>query len=150
MPSITSRPLLLLVTQHTRRKLSLQSRGEHMSRAIRLFLLVAVMVTVPVASFGAVAVSITIAPPILPVYSQPICPGAGYMWTPGYWAWGPAGYYWVPGTWVMAPFIGALWTPGYWGWGAGVYLWHAGYWGPHVGFYGGINYGFGYIGVGYA
>jgi hypothetical protein len=26
---------------------------------------------------------------------------------------------------------------------------HAGYWGPHVGFYGGINYGFGYGGVGY-
>ena len=28
-------------------------------------------------------------------------------------------------------------------------LWHAGYWGPHVGFYGGINYGFGYGGVGF-
>jgi WXXGXW repeat (2 copies) len=121
-----------------------------MSRAIGLFLLVAVMVAVPATSFGAVAVSITIAPPVLPVYSQPICPGAGYIWTPGYWAYGPYGYYWVPGTWVMAPFIGALWTPGYWGWGAGVYLWHAGYWGPHVGFYGGINYGFGYLGVGYA
>ena len=24
-----------------------------------------------------------------------------------------------------------------------------GYWGPHVGFYGGVNYGFGYFGVGY-
>ena len=24
-----------------------------------------------------------------------------------------------------------------------------GYWGPHVGFYGGINYGFGYFGAGY-
>jgi hypothetical protein len=30
-----------------------------------------------------------------------------------------------------------------------VYVFHAGYWGPHVGFYGGINYGFGYGGVGY-
>src|SRR5262249_56619738 len=29
------------------------------------------------------------------------------------------------------------------------YLWHAGYWGPHVGFYGGIDYGFGYGGGGY-
>src|SRR5262249_38332855 len=29
------------------------------------------------------------------------------------------------------------------------YLWHAGYWGPHIGYYGGINYGFGYGGVGY-
>ncbi len=29
------------------------------------------------------------------------------------------------------------------------YLWNAGYWGPEVGFYGGINYGFGYTGYGY-
>lgn len=36
------------------------------------------------------------------------------------------------------------------GWGGGAYLWHAGYWGPHVGFYGGINYSFGYGGVGFA
>lgn len=90
-----------------------------------------------------------IGPPALPVYAQPICPGAGYLWTPGYWAYGDAGYYWVPGTWVMAPALGLLWTPGYWGWGGGLYAWHAGYWGPHVGFYGGINYGFGYGGVGF-
>jgi hypothetical protein len=24
-----------------------------------------------------------------------------------------------------------------------------GYWGPHIGFYGGLNYGFGYVGIGY-
>jgi hypothetical protein len=45
--------------------------------------------------------------------------------------------------------VGVLWTPGYWGFGGGLYVWHAGYWGPHVGFYGGINYGFGYGGVGF-
>ncbi len=72
------------------------------------------------------------------------------MWTPGYWAWNDDdGYYWVPGTWVMAP-VGMFWTPGYWGWGGGLYMWHPGYWGPHVGFYGGINYGFGYTGMGFA
>lgn len=96
-----------------------------------------------------VGVAIHVGPPALPVYEQPICPGAGYLWTPGYWAYGPDGYYWVPGTWVVAPSVGVLWTPGYWGWGGGGYLWHAGYWGPHVGFYGGINYGFGYGGVGF-
>jgi hypothetical protein len=96
-----------------------------------------------------VGVAVHIGPPALPVYDQPICPGAGYLWTPGYWAYGPDGYYWVPGTWVMAPAVGVLWTPGYWGWGGGGYFWHAGYWGPHVGFYGGINYGFGYGGVGF-
>lgn len=72
------------------------------------------------------------------------------MWTPGYWAYDPDdGYYWVPGTWVMAPEPGFYWTPGYWGWGGGAFLWHAGYWGPHVGFYGGVNYGFGYNGRGF-
>jgi WXXGXW repeat (2 copies) len=96
----------------------------------------------------AVGVSIHIGPPVLPVYAQPVCPGPGYLWTPGYWAYGPAGYYWVPGTWVVGP-VGMLWTPGYWGFAGGVYAWHAGYWGPHVGFYGGINYGFGYGGVGF-
>ncbi|HTS13358.1 MAG TPA: hypothetical protein VMH00_14675 [Candidatus Limnocylindrales bacterium] len=95
-----------------------------------------------------VGVSVRIGPPALPVYEQPLCPGPGYLWTPGYWAYGDAGYYWVPGTWVLAP-VGMLWTPGYWGFADGVYLWHRGYWGPHVGFYGGINYGFGYDGVGF-
>ncbi|MGB2591674.1 MAG: YXWGXW repeat-containing protein [Candidatus Acidiferrum sp.] len=96
-----------------------------------------------------VGIAVHIGPPALPVYDQPICPTAGYLWTPGYWGYGPDGYYWVPGTWVQPPEVGVLWTPGYWGWGDGGYFWHAGYWGPHVGFYGGINYGFGYGGVGF-
>jgi hypothetical protein len=97
-----------------------------------------------------IGISVHIGPPALPVYAQPVCPGPGYLWTPGYWAWNDdGGYYWVPGTWVVAP-VGLLWTPGYWGFVGGVYGWHAGYWGPHVGFYGGINYGFGYGGVGFA
>jgi hypothetical protein len=96
-----------------------------------------------------VGISVRIGPPALPVYAQPICPGPGYLWTPGYWAWNDdGGYYWVPGTWVVAP-VGMLWTPGYWGWGGGLYAWHPGYWGRHIGFYGGINYGFGYGGVGF-
>jgi hypothetical protein len=96
-----------------------------------------------------VGVSVNLAPPALPVYVQPAVPGPGYLWAPGYWAWGPEGYYWVPGTWVLAPQPGFLWTPGYWGFERGGYFWHGGYWGPHVGFYGGVNYGFGYVGVGY-
>jgi hypothetical protein len=88
-------------------------------------------------------------PPPLPDYEQPPCPSEGYLWTPGYWAWGGGGYYWVPGTWVQPPQVGVLWTPGYWGFVGGVYMFHAGYWGPHVGFYGGVNYGFGYGGVGF-
>ncbi len=96
-----------------------------------------------------VGISVNIAPPALPVYEQPAIPGPDYLWSPGYWAWGDGDYYWVPGTWVQAPEPGYLWTPGYWGWADGVYLWHGGYWGTHVGFYGGVNYGFGYGGHGY-
>ena len=88
-------------------------------------------------------------PPELPSYEQPPIPEPGYMWTPGYWAGGPYGYFWVPGTWVQPPAVGLLWTPGYWGWRDGIYVWNAGYWGPHIGFYGGVNYGFGYGGIGY-
>jgi hypothetical protein len=100
--------------------------------------------------FIGVGISVGFPPPLLPVYVQPVIPAVGYIWTPGYWAWNGAEYYWVPGTWVLPPFYGALWTPGYWGWVGGVYSFHAGYWGTHVGFYGGVNYGFGYTGVGYA
>jgi hypothetical protein len=102
-------------------------------------------------SSAQIGVAITIAPPPLPVYDQPVCPDDGYLWTPGYWAWddGFGDYYWVPGTWVMAPEVGFLWTPAYWGWGGGGFLFHEGYWGPQIGFYGGINYGFGYFGTGF-
>jgi hypothetical protein len=97
----------------------------------------------------AIGVSVHIAPPALPVYVQPPLPEPGYIWTPGYWAYGDDGYYWVPGTWVEPPTVGVLWTPAWWGWNDGVYAFHPGYWGPHIGFYGGINYGFGYNGVGF-
>ncbi|HWE53523.1 MAG TPA: hypothetical protein VG273_27275 [Bryobacteraceae bacterium] len=88
-------------------------------------------------------------PPPLPDYSQPPAPGDDYIWTPGYWSWSSDGYYWTPGAWVLAPWVGALWTPPYWGFYGGHYRYHHGYWAPHVGYYGGINYGFGYTGRGY-
>src|SRR5215467_1475682 len=130
---------------------SRQHEGSAM-RAIHLLvavLIVAAAQALPSAGQAQVLVNITVAPPVLPVYAQPVIPGPDYMWAPGYWAWGPDGYYWVPGTWVLAPAPGLLWTPGYWGWRDGFYVWNAGYWGPRIGFYGGINYGYGYSGVGY-
>jgi len=121
-------------------------------RSVRNLLFALVLLGMSAAAFAQVGVSITIAPPALPVYEQPICPGDGYLWTPGYWGWGDDfnDYYWVPGTWVTAPEVGFLWTPPYWGWGGGGFLFHEGFWGPTIGFYGGINYGFGYFGVGFA
>ena len=104
----------------------------------------------PVAKSSAfVAVSVGIAPPVIPIYEQPYAPGLGYIWTPGYWDYADFGYYWVPGVWVRPPRIGLLWTPGYWGYRGGSYIFNNGYWGSTVGFYGGINYGFGYVGSGY-
>jgi len=86
-----------------------------------LFALVSLAIPTETPAQVAVGISVHIGPPALPVYVQPVCPGEGYIWTPGYWAYGPDGYYWVPGTWVVAPTPGFLWTPGYWGWGGGAY-----------------------------
>ncbi len=95
-------------------------------------------------------VAVNFAPPPIPIYDQPPLPAPGYLWTPGYWAWDGMDYYWVPGgTWILPPVNGMLWTPGYWGWRNGLYVWNTGYWGPEVGFYGGIDYGYGYTGSGF-
>ncbi len=101
----------------------------------------------PAAAQVGIEISVQVAPPELPVYDQPPIPDAGYIWTPGYWAWNePVGYYWVPGTWVQPPAVAVLWTPPYWAWLGGSYRFHDGYWGPHVGYYGGVDYGHGYGG----
>jgi hypothetical protein len=122
------------------------------SLAIFAALAVPAMLPVPSARAGTVVgvgINIGIAPPPLPIYVQPALPAPGYLWTPGYWAYGDAGYFWVPGVWVRPPRIGFLWTPGYWGYVGGFYRWRGGYWGPRVGFYGGVNYGYGYGGIGF-
>jgi hypothetical protein len=108
------------------------------------------LIAVPEYAMAQISVSITLAPPALPVYEQPVLVEEGGIWAPGYWDYDPQdGYFWVPGTWVEPPEVGLLWTPGYWGWSDGGYAWNEGYWGPTVGFYGGIAYGFGYSGQGY-
>jgi len=124
----------------------------HIRSSIRSALFAAVLLAIAAAvAYAQVSISVSFAPPELPVYEQPLCPGEGYLWTPGYWAYANDydDYYWVPGTWVMAPEPGYLWTPAYWGWGGNRYVFYPGYWGQQVGFYGGINYGYGYSGDGY-
>ena len=103
----------------------------------------------PASSSAYIGISVGFAPPAIPIYAQPYCPGPGYFWVPGYWAWNGFGYYWVPGYWAFPPRVGFYWTPGYWAYDGGRYFFNDGYWGPTVGFYGGINYGYGYTGVGY-
>ena len=88
------------------------------------------------------------APPPLPVYELPPTTQPDLdAWPLGL---RPDGFFWVPGAWVPVPYPGALWTPGYWGWSGGLFMWHPGYWGRHIGYYGGVNYGFGYGGIGFA
>jgi hypothetical protein len=117
--------------------------------AIGIPMLAGALLLAPQAAQARVFISVGIAPPAIPVYAQPLCPGDGYIWTPGYWAYTDDGYQWVEGAWVLAPYTGALWTPGYWGYDNGLYGWNAGYWGTSIGYYGGINYGFGYFGTGF-
>ena len=66
-------------------------RSIHFVRSLLFALVLFALVTlaVPAPSFAQFGVSVTIAPPMLPVYEQPVIPGAGYLWTPGYWAWSP-------------------------------------------------------------
>jgi hypothetical protein len=116
---------------------------------IRSLLFTLVLLAFSHTAFGQIGISVSFGPPALPVYEQPICPGEGYIWTPGFWDYADDDYYWVPGTWVEAPQVGYLWTPGYWGENEGAFIFHEGYWGEHVGFYGGIDYGYGYGGRGY-
>ena len=125
------------------------NRSTRYLKGLAMPLAAAMMMALPTTSFAGFYLSVNVAPPALPYYEQPPIPGDGYIWTPGYWAYSDDGYFWVPGTWVLAPYRGALWTPGYWGWNSGYYVFRPGYWGPHIGFYGGINYGYGYNGIGY-
>jgi WXXGXW repeat (2 copies) len=130
-----------------------RAKGITMSniRSIRSLLFALVLLAISAAAYAQFSISVSFAPPELPVYEQPLCPGDGYLWTPGYWAYAndDSDYFWVPGTWVMAPEPGLLWTPAYWSWGGNGYVFNNGYWGQQVGFYGGVSYGYGYYGDGY-
>lgn len=89
-------------------------------------------------------------PPPLPEEDQPPLAEDGLLWTPGYWYFRDRAYVWIPGVWARPPRVGDLWTPGYWSVAGAVYVFHPGHWGSTIGFYGGVNYGCGYFGNGYA
>ncbi len=120
-------------------------------RAVHAVLFAFVILILSSPSFAQLRISVSFGPPALPVYEQPLCPGEGYLWTPGFWAWDADynDYYWVPGTWILPPQPEVLWTPPYWAWVDGAFVFYDGYWGPQVGFYGGIDYGYGYFGEGF-
>jgi len=76
--------------------------AKHLACAVLVLVLASTYPAAARAGFD-VGVTVGFAPPPLPVYVQPPCPSPGYVWAPGYWAYGDDDYYWVPGTWVLAP-----------------------------------------------
>jgi hypothetical protein len=102
--------------------------------------IVGALLITPTAANARVFVSVGFAPPLIPVYEQPLAPGYGYIWTPGYWAYGDDGYYWVDGAWVYPPYVDALWTPGFYGgyWNGGRFFYNGAY--NHLGFHNGFVY----------
>jgi hypothetical protein len=62
-----------------------------------------VVATAPVVVASPVVVA---APPVVvapAVVAVPPCPGVDYVWTPGYWTYGPAGRVWIGGCWGHRP-----------------------------------------------
>jgi hypothetical protein len=57
---------------------------------------------VVVATPVVVAAPVACAPATV-VQTVPVCPGAGYVWAPGYWSYRTRGYAWVPGAWSYHP-----------------------------------------------
>ena len=62
------------------------------AKSMRVMLFALFLCLIPASSQAGVFISVGFAPPVLPVYVQPPCPQPGWMWTPGYWAYGPDGY----------------------------------------------------------
>ena len=60
-----------------------------------------------------ISVSITLAPPPLPVYEQPVLVQEGSLWAPGYWEWRGGAHVWIPGRW-MGERHGYHWVPDRW------------------------------------
>lgn len=129
-------------------------RSTHLTNILVGVLAIAMLFTAAAlpkpAAAQSIGITVSFGPPPIPYYVQPPAPYPNWIWSPGYWAYDPVdGYYWVPGTWVPAPEAGLLWTPGYWAWNGFAFVWSSGYWAPEVGWYGDVDYGYGYYGHGY-
>jgi hypothetical protein len=116
---------------------------------VRLILAFSVAVATVAPPKSSAQIVVTIGPPQIPVDAQPPSPGGAFVWAPGHWGRNPSGYAWIHGSWLMPPSPGMLWTPGYWRPQPGGFAWQSGRWGSSVGYYGGVNYGFGYMGSGF-
>lgn len=73
-------------------------------------------------------VLVNTAPPAVRIEAQTVAPGAGYVWTPGYWRWTGTGYVWMSGSWVLPPRAAAIWMPGHWAHRPRGWVWIPGHW----------------------
>ena len=55
-------------------------------------------------------------------------PGAGYIWTNGYYRWRGGRYVWPPGTWMRPLYRGAVWIQLRWVPRRGGWVFQRGYW----------------------
>ncbi len=70
--------------------------------------IVAIALTAP--AFAQVHVYIGSAPPPIRYEARPAMPGAGFIWTEGYWEPYQGRYRWHSGVWTRPPYEGAYWT----------------------------------------
>ena len=68
------------------------------------------------------------APPPLQREYCPPPPGAGLVWSSGFWRWGGRGYAWSPGAWMRPPHARASWYGGSWYQAGNRFGWRRGYW----------------------
>jgi hypothetical protein len=68
-------------------------------------------------------------PPPPPRYGiAGVAPGAGYVWTEGYWDQRAGNWFWVGGRWVHPPRPRAVWVPGSWSQTHRGWTFRRGYW----------------------
>jgi hypothetical protein len=68
-------------------------------------------------------------PPPPPRYGiAGVAPGAGYVWTEGYWDQRAGNWSWVGGRWVHPPRPRAVWVPGSWSQTHRGWTFRRGYW----------------------
>ena len=57
-----------------------------------------------------------------------VAPGAGYVWTNGYWDWNGGRWVWIGGRWAAVPHRHHVWVEPYYHPYHGHYHYHHGYW----------------------
>jgi hypothetical protein len=82
----------------------------------------------PVMTMAPPVWDVTVAPPPPQTETQPPSPGAGQVWTPGYWQWNGSRHVWSGGHWTPPPQVGMTWQAPKWENRAGHWQFEEGKW----------------------